>query len=65
MTLREIAEFNKELHLAPSSRSTLGGGYIAVVRSVINSVQTEQDFVSPFRTARLTYPDNRESEGSI
>jgi hypothetical protein len=54
MTLREIAEFNKELHLVPLSRSTLGDGYIAVVRSVINSVQTEQDFVSPFRTVRLT-----------
>lgn len=56
MTPREIVEFNKDLHLTPLSLSTLRNGYIALVKSVINSVQTEKDFISPFRTARLIYP---------
>ncbi|MCV3765143.1 hypothetical protein [Rhizobium sp. TRM95796] len=62
MSPREIVEFNKDLHLVPLSRSTLEDGYIAVVKSVINSAQTEMDFVSKFRTARLIYPSTARSK---
>ena len=53
----EIIEDNQDLHLLPLARKTLSEGYMAVIKAVINSGQTQHDYSTPIARAKLIYPD--------
>lgn len=56
-TAREIIEDNRDLHLRPLARKTLSEGYMAIIKTVINSGQTQHDYSTPIARAKLVYPD--------
>ncbi len=56
-TAREIIEGNQDLHLRPLARKTLSEGYLAIIKSVINSGQTGHDYSTPIAHVKLVYPD--------
>lgn len=54
---REIIEHNQDLHLRPLARKTLSEGYLAIIKTVINSGQTQYDYSTPIARAKLVYPN--------
>lgn len=54
---REIIEDNQDLHLRPLARKTLAEGYMAIIKTVINSGQTQHDYATPIARTKLIYPD--------
>ncbi|MDR2310449.1 MAG: hypothetical protein LBE54_05600 [Brucellaceae bacterium] len=56
-TPREIIENNHDLHLRPLARKTLSEGYMAIIKTVINSGQTQHDYSTPIARAKLVYPN--------
>ena len=56
-TPREIIEGNHDLHLRPLAHKTLSEGYLAIIKTVINSGQSQHDYSTPIARAKLIYPD--------
>jgi integrase len=56
LTAREIIDSNRDLKYKPLARKTLEEGYLAVVKSALNSGQKKYDY-KPITGARLDYPD--------
>lgn len=56
-TALEIIDNNRDMHLRPLARKTLSEGYMAIVKTVINSGQTRHDYSTPIAHTKLVYPD--------
>lgn len=56
LSAREIIDSNRDLKNMPLARKTLEEGYLAVVKSALNSGQTTHDY-KPIVGAKLKYPD--------
>lgn len=54
---REIIKNNQDLRLRPLALKTLSEGYIAIIKTVVNSGQTQHDYSTPIARAKLIYPD--------
>ncbi|MBK3745473.1 hypothetical protein G3A39_40650 [Paraburkholderia aspalathi] len=54
---REIIASNQEMRLQPLARKTLVEGYMAIIKTVINSGQTNHNYPNPIANVKLTYPD--------
>jgi integrase len=56
LSAREIVDSNRDLRSKPLARKTLEEGYLAVIKSALNSGQTTHDY-KPIVGAKLKYPD--------
>ncbi|MBB6261359.1 integrase [Paenochrobactrum gallinarii] len=56
-TPREIIASNREMRLLPLAHKTLVQGYVAIVKTVIISGQTNHNYPNPIANVKLSYPD--------
>ncbi|MBB6262216.1 integrase [Paenochrobactrum gallinarii] len=56
-TPREIIASNRDMRLLPLAHKTLVQGYVAIVKTVITSGQTNYNYPNPIANVKLSYPD--------
>lgn len=56
-TPREIIASNRDMRLLPLAHKTLVQGYVAIVKTVITSGQTNYNYPNPIANLKLSYPD--------